>query len=632
MMRRMGLLVLAVLLPMALAGLGIHALGLRDAMANQVEARNDDAASAVALALAQRGNNIEAVQDLAASLFKLGKYHRLELLDGQERAIVSHTSSNGQALAPSWFVRLLPLEAAPGQAMLEHERRAWGHVRVETRTAWAHDALWTALSRASALLALVASVALLIVVWVLRGWQRPLDAAVAQAKAMQQGRFVIADEPRLPELRELALSMNAMVLRLRESFDVQAEQVAELQRQAQFDALTQLPGRHLFLNRLQGLLAESDAPGGALLLVRVMRLDVLNQRLGHESTNRLLGSLADVLQSYVDRVPAAFAGRLNGSDFALGLPVSGVAQETADSLLTALLASPVARMGGAEFALGGVDGLRGVASGAALAAADAALARSEAEGGRVVESLDAQAHAVMGERAWRDQIALALDEGRVMLVEYPVLDAKGELIHLECPLRVQMGVGGPFQTAQRWLALAQRSRLMPRVDLRALDLALAATARDGRPRCVHVAQASLAEPGFAGEMLQRLAAAPGAAKRLYIECVESARPASEEGFKDAAAAWRHLGARVGVEHAGSSPQTLARWHAAGIDYVKIDARHLRGLAKDAAAHAYAGGLVALIHSLGLSALAEGVDDSGDLAAVWALGFDGATGPALNPSV
>ena len=39
-------------------------------------------------------------------------------------------------------------------------------------------------------------------------------------------------------------------------------------------------------------------------------------------------------------------------------------------------------------------------------------------------------------------------------------------------------------------------------------------------------------------------------------------------------------------------------------------------------------LVTLIHGLGWTALAEGVDDGRDLAALWALGFDGATGRAV----
>jgi EAL domain-containing protein (putative c-di-GMP-specific phosphodiesterase class I) len=66
----------------------------------------------------------------------------------------------------------------------------------------------------------------------------------------------------------------------------------------------------------------------------------------------------------------------------------------------------------------------------------------------------------------------------------------------------------------------------------------------------------------------------------------------------------------------------------GVDYVKVDARHLHGLADDEAVRGYAQSLIALIHGLGLRAIAEGIEESRDLLAVWALGFDGATGSAV----
>ena len=112
---------------------------------------------------------------------------------------------------------------------------------------------------------------------------------------------------------------------------------------------------------------------------------------------------------------------------------------------------------------------------------------------------------------------------------------------------------------------------------------------------------------------------------------DSTRPVPAATLLEAATGWRRLGVRVGVEHAGALPQALSRWHAAGIDYVKIDARHLRGAAADEAVRGYAGSLVALIHGLGLKAVAEGMDEAPDLAAIWALGFDGATGAAVAPA-
>jgi predicted signal transduction protein with EAL and GGDEF domain len=495
------------------------------------------------------------------------------------------------------------------------------------------------------LLALLGLGAAALLLWVLLGLGRAWRAVLAQARGLEQGRLVEVPEPPWPGLRTLARSLNATVRRLREVFAAQAEQVALLQRQAQLDAVSGLPLRQHFVGRLQHQLAEPGGPGLAVLIVRVLQLETLNPRLGHEVTDRLLGQIAELLQTYVQRVPGTFAGRLNGCDFALCLPVTGVARETAESLHATLAAAPALRSAGAEFVVGGADGLRDVDAGTALAAADAALARAEADhegvhvGGVAVEQHAPGAEgsggalSLAGATAWREQIAAALGQGRARLAEFEVLDADGRLVHLECPLRVQLVPEGAYHAADRWLALARRSRLLPQVDLAAVDLALAAIAADGRPRAVHAAIVSLATPGFVDAVARRLAASPSAAVLLSIECVEALRSSQDIArqlapLAAAVAAWRPHGVRVGIEHAGGAPQQLPQLQATGIAYVKVDSRHLRGAAHDPAVAGYAQSLVALIHGLGLMALAEGVDDEADLMRLWALGFDGATGPAL----
>lgn len=428
-----------------------------------------------------------------------------------------------------------------------------------------------------------------------------------------------------------APSTGPALQRKRHPFAAQAEQVEVLRRLAHTDGDTGLPNRRYFVGRLRSTLADAGAPGAALLIVRVLQLDALKQRLGDEAVGRSLSVIADVLAAYQQHVPGAFAGRLNESDFGLCLPVQGVADETAATLLRALRATPAASAGAAELALGGVDALHAESASEALAAADEALAQAEAAGPFCIEIhvAGASGEAPLGERAWRVRIDEALHEGRASLGEFAVLDCDGRLIQLECPLRVQLEVGGPFREAKRWLAMASRSRLLPRVDLAALDLALIAIARDGRPRGVHVSAASLATAGFVGEVQRRLEAAPEASARLWIEVAEGVSlDRALPRLREAGAAWRRHGVHLGVEHAGGSMQGLARLSGAGLDHVKIEARFVRGADTEPVVSDFARGLVQLSHGLGLKIIAEGIDDSRDLSALWALGFDGATGPAV----
>jgi EAL domain-containing protein (putative c-di-GMP-specific phosphodiesterase class I)/GGDEF domain-containing protein len=423
-----------------------------------------------------------------------------------------------------------------------------------------------------------------------------------------------------------------LLRRPRQPFDAQAEELEALRRAAHTDDVTGLPNRRHFVGRLGAALSESGVPAASLLILRVLQLEALNRRLGHDTIDRVLAATADIIGAYPDRVPGAFAGRLNGSDFALCLPVSGVAEETANTLLRALRASPAGMAAGAEMVVGGVEGLTASGAGEALAAADVALAEAEARGAFSVEVRHAGAdgEVPVGERAWRQRIELALAEGRASLAEYAVKDRAGGLIHLACPLRVQLDPAGPHQAASRWLAMASRGRLLPLVDLAAIELALAATTRDGQPRCVHVSAAALSSPGFVGDVQRRLEAAPAAAPQLWLDIAEGqSLERLLPRLREAGAAWRRHGVHLGLEHAGASLQSLPKVGAIGFGHLKVGARFVRGLAGDAKVREFANLLVALAHGLGWKIIAEAIEDERELAALWDVGFDGATGPALD---
>ena len=640
MTRRVALLIAAILLTALAGSLWIHALAARDALQVQLEVLNQDAATALAVSMSQQKGDVAALESVASAQFDLGHYRRMQFLDSAGRTVFDRSQPARLAAAPAWFVAALPLRAPTGQAPVSNGWQQLGVVQVEAQAAWAHAALWAAGARTAALLALLASAAMALAAWLLRAWERPLRAAVEQSHAIAEGRFVVTDEPTMPELRSLTRSMNRMAGQLRQVFDAQAAQVADLQRAAQTDPVTDLPVRRHFVGQLVDRLGDPAGPDTALLLVRLLRLEAVNERLGFEATDRLLAATAEILQTYVRRVPGAVAGRLNGSDFGLMLPASGVAAETALSLATALGASPLTRAAAVRFCVGGVDALRGQAAGAALAAADAALAQAEISDQPVVLAADDRTADTGGGRAWRARLQAVLDAGRMRLAESPVVDRQGSLLHLECTLMMALEGSpagddapeplppGDYRPPREWLPQATRARLLPRVDLAALELALQAIGADGRPRCVRVAQVSLAEPGFARAVEQRLAAAPAAAQRLSIEWVDGTHQAADALLRDAAAAWRARGVRLGVEHAGASPQTLSLWQALPIDYVKVDARHVQGVADDQAVRGYAVSLATLVHSLGLKALADGIAEQRDLQALWSLGFDGAAGAAV----
>lgn len=524
--------------------------------------------------------------------------------------------------ARAWLVFGVALGAALGAA--------WGASAALVGDAL-HDALRTrgdATPWALALLAVAVGSGVALA-WTLRTWRRAVDAVATQAEAFGQRRVLITAPRHAPELQRLARAVNAMARRLRRSLDDQAAQIDTLRAQAHGDPLTGLSTRRVFVAELDAALHGASGRGAGLLIVRVCALQAMNQRVGRDAADRLIAAVAQVLQTYPARVRGARVGRLNGSDFALYLPAAGIAAETAASLAQALRAAlavidPQAdlRIGGAELAPVGEASI-------ALAAADEALARAESAE-RFGVAVDDGAAGAFGERTWAARLAAALDGGSARLGEAPVRDADGRLLHLECTLHLALDAGGAFEPPSRWAAMAQRCGFGVQADLMAIDMALAAIVGDGRPRAVSVAPGSLGTVGFVAEVAQRLARARAAAARLSIEFAEAMVERQPARLREACAQWRSNGARLGLVHAGASPQLLSQAADLGIDHVKIAGAFLHGASTGAAAAAVARGLASLLRGMRLQVIAQDVEDPADLVALWALGFDAACGPAIGP--
>jgi EAL domain-containing protein (putative c-di-GMP-specific phosphodiesterase class I) len=171
-----------------------------------------------------------------------------------------------------------------------------------------------------------------------------------------------------------------------------------------------------------------------------------------------------------------------------------------------------------------------------------------------------------------------------------------------------------------------RARLTTGADLEALRLALAAITLDGRPRCVNVAAASLADPDFAARARDALAARPEAARRLWLDLPEAAAADRFRAVQELSRQLRPLGVRLGLEHAGEHLHRLPRLYELGLDYVKLDAAVCTALAGRDAAQEFLRNTVQMLAGPCIVAIAEGVADDADARLLLACGLAAVTGP------
>lgn len=630
--RQIWLLLVGALLLAFFGSVGVVIVSARDTLQTQLRIKNNDNAASLALALSQQKGDPQLMELLMSAQFDTGFYRQIKLTTADGRVAFLRQQNLLPAQAPNWFVSLVPVDSTPGMAQVSDGWRALGSVQVVSQTAFAHDDLWLGSVRSAIALALVAVLAALIARAVVERIRRPLDAAVTQAQALVNGEFVTLPQSRVPELARLTEAMNTMVGRLKIIFDAQATQVEALRREAHSDPLTGLSNRKHFMAQLNASLHGEDvAAQSGLVLLRVLDLAGINRNLGHASTDRMITAVAQALQEYTKRVRGCHLGRLNGSDFALCLPVGGVALETAQAVTEALAVALPAFGSGIAVAVGAVEVRSGTAVGQVMGAVDAALALAESRGDFAVElgstgDSNVSDTSMLGENTWRRRINEALAHGRVKLVNFPVISASGDLLHLECPLRIQLDPQGGYDSAALWLPLALRSRLTALIDERAVELALDAIEADGQPRCVNISSASLQDSGFASRLREQLLKLPQQAGKLWLDVPEMAAVEQFEQVQELAHQLRPTGVRVGLEHAGERLARIDRLFEAGLDYVKLDASAVQGLADDNSRIAYLRNVVAMLRGLSMKVVAEGVVDDGDAQTLWRIGVDAVTGP------
>ena len=622
---------------LALAGsLVASMLSARNYLESQLSIKNSDNATALALSLSQGNPDPVTVELAVSSLFDNGHYELIRVTDPKGQVMVERATEDKALGAPVWFVQALPIHANPGEAQISSGWKQFGNVTLVSHSRYAYVALWESAYQMVLVLTAAGLVGGYLGSLVLRRIKGPLTAVIDQAKAITLRRFVTIEEPRVPELRQLAVAMNATVGRLKTMFDEEAERLESVRRQANCDTLTGLANRSYFMAQLRETVEAEDSTGGAILIARLANLASVNQSLGRQSTDDFLRAYGQVLADAAGQHPEALAARLNGADFALLVPGLAEPAAMAQQLLENLT-QVAARFlpGQASTWLGCGHFPRGIDMGAILAQVDSALAAVEAEGRNGMRYVDMRhdVDAPKSAQEWATLIQRALEQQWVRLVSFPVVALDGKLIHRECPLRLMFDEEGEWQPAGRFLPAAERLRLTPQLDLAAVMLGL--DELEARPTlsglAINLSASSLEHPGFRTELTQLLKRR-SATQRLWLEVAESGVQSHFTAFRALCLELRDVGCKIGVEHFGRQFSEIGRFHDLGLDYLKVDASFVRGLEGNPGNQTFLKGLCGIAHGIGLQVIAEGVTSAAELQALGEVGFDGATGPVVQEPI
>lgn len=631
--RQLWLAVIALTLLVAAGSLGVQVYSARAYLEKQLSLKNADNAASLALSISQiPDKDPVALELLVSAQFDTGHYREIALTGPTGRKLVERKKSVDDNTAPAWFVRLVPINAAPGIAQVQDGWRQLGTLRVVSHTRFAYLDLWQSAVRQMVWALAAAAAAGLLGTIVLRLIVRPLDQVAEQAHAITQRRFIAVAEPRTKELRGVVRAMNDMVTRLKHMFADEANRLDALNRTINHDRLTGLPNRELFLNRLTlALSSEEAASHGVMMIVRLSELGALNRQLGHAGADAVLVEVATALRRFGERHAGSMTARLNGADHALLIPGESGASELAEQLGADLADHMRNRFPTLPdtFHIGVVRYRHGRQMTELLSAADQALASAEktrANSWYVLD--DDEAPLAMSSEGWRKMFDVALVDRRFSLALFPVVGSGGALLHRESAARLQPSQTDSKLSAADFMPMAVRLKLAAAIDLEIAGLAIGSLETGDGDIALNFSADSLVDWGFRAKLAQLLRAHGAVCRRLWIEVAEYDVFQNLDAFRDMAQTLKGLGCRVGVEHAGFRINEFSAFSDLGLDYLKIDGSFIRAIDTHTGNQELVRGLCAMAHSFGIMVIAENVRAAAEVATLPTLGLDGMTGPAV----
>jgi diguanylate cyclase (GGDEF)-like protein len=389
---------------------------------------------------------------------------------------------------------------------------------------------------------------------------------------------------------------------------------------ATHDALTGLPNRILFRERLDQALAEAQAQGKGLALM-VFDLDhfkEVNDTLGYVNGDRILQRVAARLNREIE-VDDTLA-RMGGDEFALLLPEigrDGDVRRLADRLLQAL-ARPLPfaglnldlrmSIGAAVFPEHGQD------ADTLLMRADMAMYVAKIEGGCYQEyapGIDRYSHErliLMGE------LRQAAGRGELFVQYQPKVDSRsGRITDAEALLRWAHPRQGLLEPGL-FIPMAERTGLIKELSLWVLETVIAQiaawqhTETEQKIRIsVNLSARDLLDlelPMKLAVMLHRHGVAP---ERLILEITETMLIVDPERALGILHRFSGMGVGISIDDFGIGYSSLSYLRQMPADEIKIDRSFVLEMLNNSNDAVIVQAAISLAHNLGLKVVAEGVE-------------------------
>jgi len=419
---------------------------------------------------------------------------------------------------------------------------------------------------------------------------------------------------------------------------------------ASHDSLTGLLNRHEFEIRLQQVLesARTEGTQHAVCYLDLDQFKIVNDTCGHVAGDELLKQLTHQLHGKVRA--SDLLARLGGDEFGVILEDCNLdmAYRIADGLRQSIKDFRFAWQD-RFFEVGASIGLVPISAASGnmtevLSAADSACYVAKDLGRNRVHIYQPDDDALArrhGEMQWVQRINDGLDDNRFQLYgQHMVPLTAGAPTFCEILLRLHEAEAGLIPP-NAFIPAAERYYLMPNIDRWVVARALAALGRSHWPEdtsdqpvmfAINLSGQSLCDDQFLDFVVTHLQESRVPPGRICFEITETAAIANLTRAIAFIARLKDMGCRFALDDFGSGLSSFGYLKSLPVDYLKIAGNFIQDIVVDPVDHAMVDAINQIGHVMGLTTIAESVENDAILQMLRTLGVDYAQGYGISEPV
>ncbi len=415
--------------------------------------------------------------------------------------------------------------------------------------------------------------------------------------------------------------------------------------QANYDAVTGLPNRNLFSDRLQHALQVTNRSQnqGALLFIDLDRFKQVNDTLGHSIGDRLLQQVAERLQACVRKTDTA--ARLGGDEFAVIIP------EVQDSYVFKNIASKILKSLSARYVIDDNDIFISCSIGITLYPddgtdaeqlirnADSAMYKAKELGRNNYQYYtDKMNNEAQQKRELENAMHQAIRNNEFRLHYQPIWNIETRRIDsLEALLRWHHPTRGEVSPTE-FIPVAEEAGLIQQLG----DLVIVQACQFGANLkqqltdppsiSVNVSSRQIQRGNLADTVEKTLKSSGMTGQKLTLELTESILLADEDNTHEQLNKLCDLGLQIAIDDFGTGYSSLSYLKRYPISRLKIDREFVADIETDTDDQTLVSGIVSMGNALGLDVIAEGVEHKEQLRLLRAMGCHYIQGFIFSPAV